>query len=167
MADTAPNIWCVRADNGKYTDLLVREGYIGYGGCDWPDMRPYKTPAEIRAQLAPLPRFQGKSQPAISAYAGMMARFLWCIKPGHWVITPEKGGHILRYGKIAEGNCWHQQNAPDGCHYTMRRKIAWKPQSLRRDRLGDEPLENTIKCTGKTVFAVNHRNAFLTAIGSS
>ena len=167
MADTAHNIWVVRADNGKYTDLLVREGYIGYGGGDWPDLRPYKTPAETRAQLEPRPRFQGKSKRVTGAYAGMMACFLWRIKPCNWVITPEKGGHILRYGKIAPGDYWHEQNASNGCHYTMRRKIAWEPQSLPRDRLGDEPLENTIKCTGKTVFAVNNQDAFLKAIGGS
>ena len=130
-------------------------------------MGPCQTRADIRAQLEPLPRFQGKSKRVIAAYAGMMACFLWHIKLGHWVITPEKGGHILRYGKIAQGDCWHEQNAPDGCHYTMRRKIAWVQQPLRRDRLGDEPLENTIKCTGKTVFAVKHRDTFLKAISGN
>ena len=61
------------ADNGTYTDLLVREGYIGYGGCDWPDLNPCQTRADIFAQLAPLPRFQGKSKRVISAYARMIS----------------------------------------------------------------------------------------------
>ena len=160
-----PNIWCIRADNGKYTDLLVREGYIGYGG-DWPDLNPCQNRADIFAQLEPLPRFQGKSKRVISAYAGMMARFLWHIKPGHRVITPEKGGQILRYGKIAGGDCWHEMNAADGCHYTMRRKITWEPQPLRRDSLPDA-FQKTLKHAAKTVFAVKHCNAFLTAIGNN
>ena len=165
-ATQLPNIWCIRADNGKYTDLLVREGCIGYGGCDWPDLNPCQTRADIFAQLEPLPRFQAKSKQVISAYAGMMARFLWQIKPDDWVITPEKGGQILRYGKITEGDCWHELNAPDGCHYTMRRKIAWEPQPLRRDSLPGD-LQKTLKHAAKTVFAVKHCNAFLTAIGNN
>ena len=72
-ATRPPNIWCIRADNGKYTDLLVREGYIRYGGGDWPDLNPCQTRADIFAQLTPLPRFQGKSKPVISAYARMIS----------------------------------------------------------------------------------------------
>lgn len=163
-ATALPNIWCVRADNGKYTDLLVSKSYIGYGGCDWPNLRPCQNRAAIRDLLRPLPRFQDKSERVIGAYAGMMACFLWEIKPGDWVITPEKGGQILRYGKITPGDCWHEQNAPDGCHYTMRRNIAWAKQSLRRDSLPDA-FQKTLKHVPKTVFAVQRRKAFLTAIG--
>lgn len=161
-----PSIWFVRADDGKYTDLLVREGYIGYGGGNWPDLRLCQTLADIRARLELLPQFQGKPKPVTGAYAGVTALFLWHIKPGDWVITPEKGGQILRYGKIAPGDCWHEQNAADGCHYTMRRKIVWAKQSLRRDSLPGE-LQKTLKHAAKTVFSIKHRDAFLTAIGAN
>ena len=163
VSTAPPNIWCVRADAGKYIDLLVREGYFGYGGGDWPDMRPCQNRADIREMLTPV--FPPETGPKrLAAYVGMMACFLWDIKAGDWVITPEQDGNILRYGQVAPGDCWYERDSPDGCHYTMRRKIAWSEQSLRRERLPRES-RNAIKHAARTVFAVKRRDAFLAAIG--
>ena len=164
------NVWCVRADHGIYTDHLVSGGYIGYGG-NWPDLSDTKDLNEIREHLAHTAFRDETSKPKITAYAGMMATFLWKIQPGDWVIVPygkdtphgaDKDG--LRYGQVLTGNCWYVPVGSDGCPYTMRRKIAWAEQTLRRDSL-PEPLRCTIANTPMSVFRVKQRTDFLASIG--
>ena len=155
-----PNVWCVRADGGKYTDHLVRGGYVAYGGQEWGDFSACRNKQEFKDKLAPF--FPNKR--GLAAYSGMMARFLWDIQAGDWVITPENDRISLRYGQVQPGNYWYAPDAPDGCPYPMRRKIKWSGQVLR---LTDFPLalKNTLKFTQMTVFALKHNCDFLAAIG--
>ena len=161
-----PNVWCVRADGGEYTDHLVRGGYVAYGGQEWGDFSDCRNKQEVKDKLVPF--FPNKW--SLAAYAGMMARFLWDIQAGDWVITPENDRISLRYGKVQLGDCWYAPNAPDGCPYPMRRKISWEGQVFRLTtdlppRLKNTPLKNTLKFTHMTVFAVKHNCDFLAAIG--
>lgn len=164
------NIWCIRADHGKYTDHLVKGGYIGYGG-DWPDLSKSKDLNDVRKRLAHTAFRDETSKPKIAAYAGMMATFLWEMQPGDWVIVPygkdtpngaDKDG--LRYGQILTGSCWYVPVGSDGCPYTARREIAWAEQTLRRDSLS-ESLRRTIANTPRSVFHVKQRADFLASIG--
>ena len=164
------NVWCVRADHGKYTDHMVDGSYIGYGG-NWPDFSDAKNLHEIRSRLARTAFQDEASKPKITAYAGMMATFLWKIQPGDWVITPygkdtphrvEKDG--LRYGQVLSRSSWYIPEGSDVCPYTMRRKIAWAEQSLRRENLS-ESLRGTLGNTPKSVFHVKQRPDFLASIG--
>ena len=157
-----PNVWGVRADGGEYTDHLVRGGYVAYGGQKWGDFSACRNKQEVKDKLAPF--FPNKW--SLAAYAGMMARFLWDIQAGDWVITPENDRLRLRYGKVQPGDYWYEPNAPDGCPYPMRRKIKWSGQVLRLPPcLENTPLKNTLKFTQMTVFAVKHNCDFLAAIG--
>ena len=166
-SDTATtNVWCVRADGGEYTDHLVRGGYVAYGGIDWPNMSSCETRADVHNKLKQVEALEGRSKAGLAAFVGMMARFLWDIQAGDWVITPEAYGKGLRYGEVQPGDCWYEPNAPDDCPYPMRRKITWSGQVLG---LADfpQPLQNTLKFTQMTVFAVKHNCDFLAAIGRS
>ena len=154
-----PNVWCVRADGGEYTDHLVRGGYIAYGGQAWGDFSDCRNKQEVKDKLAPF--FPNKR--SLAAYAGMMSCFLFEIQAGDWVITPESDKNRLRYGEVQPGDYWYAPNAPDGCPYPMRRKIAWAEQPLKRDKL-PVPFQNTLKFTAKTVFAVDHRKDFRRAM---
>ena len=153
-----PNVWGVRADGGEYTDHLVRGGYVAYGGQKWGDFSDCRNKQEVKDKLAPF--FPNKR--SLAAYAGMMASFLWGIQADDWVITPEKDSNLLRYGEVQPGDYWYAPGAPDGCPYPMRRKIVWAEQPLKRDKLPGS-LQNTLKFTAKTVFAVAHRKDFLCA----
>ena len=164
------SVWCVRADYGMYTDHMVSGGYIGYGG-NWPDFSDAKDLNDVRKRLAQTAFQDETSEPKITAYAGMMATFLWKIQPGDWVVTPygkdtpqsaNKGG--LRYGQALTGGCWYVPVGSDSCPYTMRRKIAWAEQTLWRDSLS-ESLQHSIANTPKSVFHVKYRANFLAAIG--
>ena len=155
-----PNVWCVRADGGEYTDHLVRGGYVAYGGQEWGDFSDFRNKQEVKDKLAPF--FSNKW--SLAAYTRMMSCFLFDIRPGDWVITPEAYGKGLRYGQVEPGACWYEGNPPDACPYPMRRKITWSGRVLR---LADfpQPLQNTLKFTQMTVFAVKHNCDFLAAIG--
>ena len=156
------NVWCVRSDGGKYTEHFIRGGYSGYGSQDWPDFSDCKNSDDVREILAP--KFPaGTSKNVIGAYTGMMARFLFEMQAGDWIITPEENSRFLRYGKVEPGGCRYISNAPDGCPYTMRRKIVWSQQTLLRDTLS-MPLQFTLGAS-RTVFAVEPREDFLVAIG--
>ena len=171
-SDTATtNVWGVRADGGEYTDHLVRGGYVAYGGIDWPNMSSCETRADICNKLKQVESLKGKSKAGLAAYVGMMARFLWDIQAGDWVITPENDRLRLRYGEVLPGDYWYEPNAPDDCPYPMRRKIKWSGQVLELTDLPrcleNTPLKNTLKFTQMTVFAVKHNRDFLAAIGRS
>ena len=156
------NLWCLRADHGEYTEHLMIGGYVAYGGIDWPDMTTCETRADICNNLKQVETLQEKSKAGFRKYVDMMARFLWDIQAGDWVITPEKDRRRLRYGQVQPGNYWYTPDAPDGCPYTMRRKIVWEDKPL--DRWSFSPsFQNTLKCN-LTVFAVKHRSEFLTKI---
>ena len=164
------NVWCVRADYGKYTDHMVNGGYIGYGG-NWPDLSDAKDLTDIRERLAHTAFRDETSKPKITAYAGMVSTFLWKIQPGDWVITPygkdspngaDKDG--LCYGQALNGSYCYVPVGSDDCPYTMRRKVAWAEQSLRRESLS-KPLRSTLDNTPKSVFRVKQRADFLASIG--
>ncbi len=163
-ANNMANVWCVRADGGQYTDYFVRGGYFGYGSRDWPDFRDCRNRDEVREKLAP--RFPpGTSQARIAQYVGMMSCFLLDIHAGDWIITPAADSGMLWCGKVEPGSCSYEPEAPDGCPYPMRRKIVWEKQALRRGSLS-MPLQYALRAS-KTVFAVRHREDFLTAIEQS
>ena len=156
------NVWCVRADHGEYTEHFIIGGYVAYGGLYWPNMSSCETLADVHDKLKPVETLQEKSKAGFRKYGEMMARFLWDIQAGDWVITPEKDRRRLRYGKVQPGNYWYAPDAPDGCPYTMRRKIVWEDKPL--DRWSFSPsFQNTLKCN-LTVFGIKHRSEFLTKI---
>ena len=71
-----PNVWCVRADYGEYTEHLISGGYVAYGGIDWPNMSSCETRADICNKLKQVETLQEKSKAGFRKYVEMMARFL-------------------------------------------------------------------------------------------
>ena len=159
------SVWCVRADNGKYTQHFVNGGYIGFGW-DWPDLTTCKDQNEVRQKLAVEVFDQDTDLSIVGQYAGMASLMMWKMQAGDWVITPEEDARFLRYGKVEQGGCSYIPNALelDGCPDTLRRGIAWEEQILDRSNLSP-PFQRTMKHAQRSVFAVSHRNEFLVAIG--
>ena len=88
------NVWCIRADNGKYTQHFVDGGYIGYGHY-WPDLTTCKDQTEVRQKLASEVFAQATSVSVVAQYAGMAFRVMREIQEGRWVITPEEDSRFL------------------------------------------------------------------------
>lgn len=157
------NVWCVHADEGTYTDQFVNGGYIGYGR-DWPDLSSCENRDDIRQKLEEKQIFEsGTSKYVVGAYVGMMARFLFDIQVGDWVITPLADRWVLRYGKGSGQHSCYSRATADGYPASMRRKIDWADKPLDRETLSTA-FQRTLKNTQRSVFAVKHREEFLVSI---
>jgi predicted Mrr-cat superfamily restriction endonuclease len=158
----APNLYCVRANFGQYTDHFVNGGYIAAGWLDEADL----TNVTDRGQLEQLFR---KDQPTeasqyvIGQQVGQIARFLLEMKSGDYVITPTEDPEYLRYGQLKD-KPYHA--APtDGCPYRQRRPVNWIPTTLQRSEFS-VPFQNTMR-SSLTIFAVDHRNEFFEKTGKT
>lgn len=156
------NVWCVHADKGTYTDQFVNGGYIGYGR-DWPDLSSCDNRDDIRQKLEEKQIFEpGTSKYVVGAYVGMMARFLFDIQVGDWVITPSADRRVLWYGKASGEHCYYSCATADGYPASMRRKMDWADQTLLRGSLSI-PLQYTLRAA-KSVYAIDHHEDFLAAV---
>ncbi len=156
------NVWVVRAQFGTFTENFVSGGYVGLGWI------PDENLADVtqRESLYPLYRHaypQDDSNIVIGQQVGQIARFLFEIQAGDFVLTPTANPEFIRYGQVAEDPSYHYSNAIDGCPYRHRRRVNWKPESISRLDFS-VPFQNTLR-SSLTVFAVSHRNEFLTRIG--
>ncbi len=93
------NVWCVRAESGIYTEQFVSGGYVAI---DW--MRKVDLSAvESREQLYPLYKQahpNDTSNIVIGQQVGQIARFLFEIQAGDYVITPAADTAWVHYGRI-------------------------------------------------------------------
>lgn len=154
-----PNVWCVRAEYGKYTSNFVSGGYIGLGWMPGTDLTLIKD----RSELYPLYQQtypQDTSNIVIGQQVGQISRFLLEISVGDYVITPTEDVSTLRYGKVTSAP-YYLQSIPDDCPYHHRRATEWAEHTLNRSELS-MPFRYTLQ-SAMTVFAVSHREEFLTA----
>jgi predicted Mrr-cat superfamily restriction endonuclease len=156
------NVWCVRAEFGKYADQFVKGGYVAVGWLPQQDLSAVTT----REELAELYK---AAQPDDSKYVagqqvGQIARFLLEIQPGDIVITPSHETEWLHHGTVEAGDSYQYVASPqDGCPYAQRRRVKWHPKPVRRSEFS-VPFQNTIR-SSLTVFAISQRDEFLARIG--
>jgi restriction system protein len=156
------NVWCVRANYGRFTKLFVDGGYAAVNWFNDIDLSHIKT----REELYPLYKKvypQDTSNVVIGQAVGQIARFLLDIQPGDYVITPDDDTEFLYYGKVALENSYFHAAGNDACPYRQRRHIEYVKERIRRGDFS-VPFQNTIR-SSLTVFAVSQREEFLTAIG--
>ncbi len=157
-----PQVWCVRAEGGKYTEQWVRNGFAGIDFGIREDLASIRSKGELYAVVQQHRRDQS-SPLVIGNYVGQIARFLLEIQVGDYVITPAVDTEWLHYGKIAADSSYFYWEGNDGCHLRHRRSVEWAKQRLNRSELS-VPFQNTIH-SALTVFAVSHREEFLSRIG--
>jgi predicted Mrr-cat superfamily restriction endonuclease len=94
------NVWCVRADFGKYTAQFLEGGYCGIGFMQGElSLAGVTNREELRAL------YQSEN-PADSPFVvgqqvGQMARFLLEMKAGDYVLTPAADTEWLQFGVVA------------------------------------------------------------------
>ncbi len=153
-------VWVVRAKRGSlsYTEHFVANGYAGIGTVD---VSSAKDRDEIR-------RLCEQAHPDWNAglirnYTGQYYNFLFRIREGDYVLTPELDVGRLRYGRVVGPG--ESAAGDDGCPYRNRRAVDWNPASFARVRLS-ESLRKTLQ-RPPTVFLVPQREEFLAAVGLS
>jgi len=105
-------LYCVRADFGKYTQQFIKGNYVGIGWLPQHDLFDIKS----RDELYPLYKAtypNDKSNVVIGQQVGQIARFLLEIKAGAYVITPAQNTEYIYYGIIDE-NAYYFSNNSDG-----------------------------------------------------
>lgn len=155
-----PNIYCVRAEYGTYTQSFIEGNYVGIGWLEENDLSQILN----RDELYELYKNQypnDKSNVVIGQQVGQIARFILEIKPGDFVITPDKDTDFIYYGVIE--NQYYYDNQSDNCPFVHRKKVKWNKSKIQRSQFS-VPFQNSIR-SSLTVFKVNHKKNFFTTIG--
>ena len=155
-------VWCVRADFGTYTEQFAAGGYMAIDyGVD-ADLSGVKTREEL-AVIYRATHPAEKSNLVIGQQVGQIARFLFEIQSGDYVITPSTDTELLRYGQVAPDPSYAFVTGDPSCPYRHRRRVQWAPHPIKRSGFS-VPFQNTIR-SSLTVFAVSQRDEFLASIG--
>jgi len=154
-------LYCVRADFGRYTTQFIAGGYVAIGWLSDQDLSHIGS----REELYPLYKAaypDDTSNVVIGQQVGQIARFLLEIQPGDYVIVPSPDTEYIHYGVVAE-NAYYFADGTDGCPYLHRKKVTWHPEPIQRS-LFSVPFQNTIR-SSLTVFYISHKKNFFTTIG--
>lgn len=157
-----PDIYCVRADFGTYAKQFVTGGYAAIGWFGKNDL----SEVHSKSELYPLYK---KAHPndtsnlVIGQQVGQIARFLFDIQPGDYVITPDSDTELLHIGVLQETPRYYFSDTTDGCIFRHRRPVKWLKGTFKRSMFS-VPLQNTIR-SSLTVFYVSQKNNFFDTIG--
>lgn len=158
------NVWCVRAEYGKYAQQFVDGGYVAIG---WMPNTNLDT-ITARDGLYPLYKRahpKDTSNIVIGQQVGQIARFLLEMQADDYVITPDANTELLHYGQLVSKPAYVYAAGDDGCPYRHRRLVKWEPKTLKRNTFS-VPFQNTIR-SSLTVFKISQRDEFLVAVGRS
>jgi len=155
-----PEVYVVRAEFGTYTKYFLDGGYVGIGWLDNNDLSLVKIREEIK-RLYEEDNPEDKSVYVIGQQVGQISRFLFEIKPGDYIITPDSNTEYIHWG-ILKDEPYYYDPATDGCYYRHRREVDWKDK-IQRSKFS-VPFQNSIR-SSLTVFKVIHKNNFFKTIG--
>lgn len=157
------NLWCVRADSGKYAEHFIDGSYFGIGWSELGDLSSVKSKEEIYHLYKKA--FPKDSKIVTGQQVGQISRFLLEIQAGDYVITPCSDTENLLYGQVKPDPSYYYFSDNDACRYGHRRSIQWHKKLLNRGSFS-VPFQNTIR-SSLTVFAISQSDEFLTVIGRS
>lgn len=156
------NIYCVRADFGKYTQNFIEGNYVAIGWLSENNL----TDIKHKDELYPIYRDyypQDTSNVVIGVQVGQISRFLFDIKGGDYVITPAADTNLLYYGIVEPDSYYYIQPNSDSCPFLHRKKVKWEKTPIPRSCFS-VPFQNTMR-SSLTVFSVNHKSNFFEVIG--
>lgn len=156
-----PNLFCVRADFGKYTQHFIKGGYIGIGWIENRALSEVKNKDDI--QNLYVENYPNDVSPyKIGQQVGQIARFLFEIKANDYVITPARETNNIYWGIVLE-EPYYYSDMNDGCPFIHRRKVKWNKEPVQRKQFS-VPFQNSIR-SSLTVFSIKHKNDFFKIIG--
>lgn len=155
-------VYCVRADFGKYSHLFVSGGYIAIGWLKEINLKSIKS----KDELYPIYKNEhpdDTSNIVIGQQVGQIARFLFDIQAGDFVITPDSDTELLHIGVVEKNLSYFYSDLGDGCPFRHRRKVKWIKGTFKRSDFS-VPFQNTIR-SSLTVFSVFQKEHFFEVIG--
>ena len=157
-----PEIYCVRADFGTYTNLFVKGGYAAIGWIAPVDLTSVKSKDELYP-IYKKAHPDDTSNIVIGQQVGQIARFLFDIQAGDFVITPDSDTELLHVGVVQPSPSYFFSARSDGCPFRHRRPVEWLGGTFKRSAFS-VPFQNTIR-SSLTVFYVSHKEHFFKVIG--
>lgn len=157
-----PEVYCVRADFGRYATQFVAGGYVAIGWLEKDNL----SKIDSKEQLYPLYKEENPTHTSnivIGIQVGQIARFLFDIKAGDYVITQDGDTELLHVGVMQPSPSYFYAIGDDGCPFRHRRRVKWLPKLFKRSEFS-VPFQNTIR-SSLTVFNVSHREHFFGVIG--
>lgn len=157
-----PNLYCVRAEFGRYTEHFLKGNYIAIGWLPSTDLKSIHN----REEIYPLYKQQyptDTSNVVIGQQVGQIARFLLEIQEGDYVITPSSNTELFYYGVVEPNPSYFFATPADGCPFLHRRRIKWNAKPVQRS-IFSVPFQNTIR-SSLTVFLITHKNNFFETVG--
>lgn len=156
------NLYCVRADFGKYADEFLKGGYAAIGWLPDDDLSKVTHKDEIYTLYKRA--YPEHTSMVVGIQVGQISRFLHDLQEGDYVILPDRDTNLLHYGTVAHNSYYYaSQNTGDHCPYRHRKSIEWEKVPVMRNQFS-VPFQNTMR-SSLTVFAVNHKRNFFECIG--
>ena len=124
-------VFCVRAEDGEHAEAFVRGGYAGLGwdGLDGRDLsqESFDSMKVLLADAHP-----NEPSNTIGNWAGLIHRFANDIRPGDWVLTPDRDYGRIYVGKVVSGYfCQEVHDDP----YDHRYRVEWRLEPVQRSML--------------------------------
>lgn len=158
-----PELFCVRAEGGKYAKAFLEGGYVAIGWFPGYDLSSFNSREDI-VKLYRDTYPNEKSNYVIGTQAGQVHRFLNDIHAGDYIITPSEDVELLYWGIVVDEPCYDYMPIGDrNCPYCHRRKVNWAQKPINRSELSI-PFQNTMRAT-LTVFAIAQSDEFFRLIG--
>lgn len=161
LSPRVPNVFCVRADYGTYTQHFLKGGYAAIGWNNLGDLTGVRSKEEIKT-LYRKAEPEETSNAVIGQQAGQVERFLLEMRAGDIVVTPSTDSESLHYGTVENG-AYHFDSGSDGCRFRHRRPVKWSKDLIRRGDLS-VPLQNTLR-SSLTVFRVEGKDELFIQMG--
>ncbi|MCB1733748.1 MAG: restriction endonuclease [Gammaproteobacteria bacterium] len=157
-----PNVYCVRANNGQYADLFLKHGYTAIGWFEGTDLGGMRNRDDIHSAYSQ--KYPDDNRYVTGQQVGQIARFLFDIQPGDYVLLPPTNSEFIHWGIIEDAPYFHADGS-DGCPFEHRREVKWHKTPVPRTTFS-VPFQNSIR-SSLTVFLVDHANEFFAAIGKT
>ena len=156
------NVWCVRAEFGRYAQAFLDGGYVAIGWLADQDLSGFTNRDELQAAYRTTYP-QDVSNVVVGQQVGQIGRFLFDMKDGDTVITPDANTELLHHGVVKSDPSYAFEPNDPSCPYPHRRLVEWARKPLLRSGLS-VPLQNTMR-SSLTVFGVSQIDEVLHLTG--
>jgi restriction system protein len=143
------NVFCVRAEFGRYTSAFIKGNYVAIG---WlprnrlSDLKPADTDKLRELYMSDYPQ---ASPLSAGQNLGQISRFLFEIQQGDIVVTPTLENEKLAVGRVTSQ---YYYKIDSSCPFPHRKTVEWRTELVLRPTLSI-PLQNTLR-SSLTVYRV-------------
>jgi len=145
-----PRVWLVRSSAGAHALAVALGGYVGIG---WDDMDLSGAKSRDDVSDEHIRRYPAASKHRRGQEVGSICRFLFHIRPGDFVLTPDSQGRFY-YGVVNGAPTFGHEEGP----YRTRRVVGWHLADVR----DKSALPDSVWNKHQTVIELNveEREAF-------